>query len=209
MQTRDQLVAVGVPLPKRQQKHRLQPVLGPTPDSQALARRGVARRDGARALRPLVGHGSLAFSLRKHTGAFLRRQGAKAACLRKASWVCSRVSYGRLPTHTLPAFCSHRFFPVRRPASLGEVRRTHLPRLSEKSRSHRKRGSTRHQNRPVGSVLAPIDGPNTRPERHWYPFSDSLSTLDFSHSRTKRVACAPRPSAPRGSIDTPTASPLF
>jgi hypothetical protein len=52
-------------------------------------------------------------------------------------------------------------------------------KLSEKSRRYPKRGPTRHLNPPVRSVLAPIHGSNTHPERHSNPFSDSFIT-EFS-----------------------------
>jgi hypothetical protein len=73
---------------------------------------------------------------------------------------------------------------------VGELPRNHLPKLSEKSRRHPKRGPTRHPNRPVRPVLDPIEGPDTRQERHSHPFSDSFSTLDFSHLRVKGVGYA-------------------
>jgi len=67
-------------------------------------------------------------------------------------------------------------------------------KLSEKSRRHPKRELTRHQNRPVRPVLAPIDGPNTRPERHSHPFSDSFLAL----CRLSRcISCMWRPWGPR------------
>src|SRR5215204_5787534 len=43
-------------------------------------------------------------------------------------------------------------------------------KLSEKSRRHPKRGPTKHPTRPVRPVLDPIEGPDTRPERHSHPF---------------------------------------
>src|SRR5215217_6203120 len=52
-------------------------------------------------------------------------------------------------------------------------------RLSEKSRRHPKRGLHKAPNL---SVVVPIDGPNTRPERRSHPFSDSLLTA-FSELR--------------------------
>src|SRR5215211_8749047 len=50
-------------------------------------------------------------------------------------------------------------------------------KLSEKSRRHPKRGHTRYPNRPLRPILAPIHWPNTRPERHPNPFSDSFLRL--------------------------------
>jgi hypothetical protein len=41
----------------------------------------------------------LSLSLRKHTGSYLRRREAKAACLRKASWVCPPARACGVPVH--------------------------------------------------------------------------------------------------------------
>src|SRR5215210_1762527 len=60
-------------------------------------------------------------------------------------------------------------------------------KLSEKSRRHPKRRPARYQNQPVRPVLDPIDGPNTRPERHSHPFSDSFFTA-FSEVRQGFIA---------------------
>src|SRR5215218_3580494 len=80
-------------------------------------------------------------------------------------------------TSTLRCGFVGRFWPYRTgamqdPAS--ELPRIPLPRLSEKSRRHPKRGRHKAPNRPVWPVLTPIDGPYSRLERHSHPFSDSL-----------------------------------
>ena len=66
---------------------------------------------------------------------------------------------------------------------------------------------TRPHEAPEGlrlPVLALEHPTKPRSESYPNPFSDSLSTLDFSHLLTKKVGYAPRPSSPRGPIDAPT-----
>src|SRR5918998_2656114 len=61
-----------------------------------------------------------------------------------------------------------------------------VTKLSEKFRRHPKRGPTWRPNRPFRPVMTPIHVPNTRPERHPNPFSDSF-TADFSELREAEI----------------------
>jgi DDE superfamily endonuclease len=68
-----------------------------------------------------------------------------------------------------------------------EVPRIHLLKLSEKGRRSLQCSLTNHRNDTFRPTLASSHLPNPRSERCSYPFSDSLSALDFSHLRAKGV----------------------
>jgi hypothetical protein len=88
-----------------------------------------------------------------------------------------------------------------------EVRRIHLPKLSEKGRRSLRGSLTEHLHGTFRPILASLRLPIPRSECCSYSFSDSLSRLDFSHlSQTGWVAH--RQSAQREDISSWLHTPL-